>query len=81
MSAGGNATPALLPLTASDVGIGVTAAGTETARVARVLVAGGAGCEPAAVGVARELVMFVVSGAAAVDDESDAPPSFPLLVL
>jgi len=80
-SAGGRTTPALLPLTTSDVGVGVTAAGFKTARVARVLVVGGAGCEPAAVPVARELVMFVVSGAAAVDVEADAPPSFPLLVL
>ncbi len=39
----GKANEALLPLTPSDVDVGVTAVGTETACVARVLAAAGVG--------------------------------------
>jgi hypothetical protein len=43
MREGGKAGAALLPRTPSEVEVGVTAVGTETARVARVLAAAGVG--------------------------------------
>jgi hypothetical protein len=76
---GGKANPALLPRTTSDVDVGVTAVGTEIARVARALGAVGVGCELAVAGAARRLAVPVVFGAADVD--ADALPGFPLLLL
>jgi hypothetical protein len=72
---------ALLPLTLSDVDVGVTVVKTETARVVLGFAAVGVGCESAAVGATRGLAVPAVSCAAEIDAGADASPGFPLLLL